>query len=190
MTKGQSLDFERYQYGALATRLAGSAESKRFAPSALEILAGSKGLNLGEEALGFIRGTQASEEGIKTAMQIYAGEFEKKRGEYKPAELSGWYQPLIADLDKTDQDKIGSVLARYDETLKDIYLAYGKATHALKTPGGISPDEEEKAKEIKAKYEPIILLLQTLDSYKFETLRGNAVDSARKTDLKNLASQL
>jgi len=57
--------YEKYQYAGLAGNLYNSKESKRFAPGALEVLAGAKGLNLGEEALGFVRGTQASEKGIE-----------------------------------------------------------------------------------------------------------------------------
>jgi hypothetical protein len=192
MTNDDSrLNFEEYQYGALAARLAGSEENARFAPSALEILAGSKGLNLGEKALGFIRGTQASEDGMKTAINIYGGQFEEKRGEYKPAELTSWYQPLIADLSKEDQDKILAALNEHDETLASIREGYGKATYIIKAPKGLFTDEQKNAaKKVKEKYERVLLVMQTLDSYKFESLRGDAVDSTRKTDLKNLASKL
>ena len=129
MTNGQSQgrqlpDFMKYQYGALAGRLAQSEESGRYAPSALEMLAGSKGLNLGEEAQGFIRGTNASEDGIKTAIGIYAKKFQEKRGEYKPVELASWYSNVLSSISPEDAKKITGKLAEYDETLSDINKKY------------------------------------------------------------------
>ncbi|MEX2016863.1 MAG: hypothetical protein WD876_00100, partial [Candidatus Pacearchaeota archaeon] len=44
--------FEKYMYGALAGRML-AAGNEGYAESSLEILAGKKGLNLGEEALKF-----------------------------------------------------------------------------------------------------------------------------------------
>src|SRR3989338_4538912 len=128
----QRPNFEKYQYGALAAHLASSKESGRYAPGALEVLAGSKGLNLGEDAEGFIRGTKASKEGIETATQIYAGKFEEKRGEYKLIELaSGWYAPVLNSIDKEDKDKIVAKLGRYDETLVSIIKKYRKASRIV-----------------------------------------------------------
>lgn len=184
-------NFQQYQYGALAARLASSEENARFAPSALEILAGAKGLNLGEESLGFIKGTQASEEGIKTAINVYSGQFEKKRGEYKPEELATWYAPILKGLDKSETDKILSVLYEHDETLNSIREDYGRATYMIKAPKGLFTDEQKaQAKGIKEKYDKVLSVMNVLDSYKFETLRGDAVDATRKADLKNLASKL
>lgn len=121
MTNGQSQrTYKDYQYGALASRLLGTEESRQYAPSSLEVLAGAKGLNLGEEALGFVRGTQASEEGIKTASDVYNSNFEEKRGEYSPAQLVDWYNPLLSDLDSDVRDRITNYLGKYKEPLKNI----------------------------------------------------------------------
>ncbi|MCX6749156.1 MAG: hypothetical protein NTW17_00215 [Candidatus Pacearchaeota archaeon] len=187
----EALSFEKYQYGALAGRLASLEDSARFAPSALEILAGSKGLNLGEEALGFIKGTQASEEGIKTAIQTYAGQFEKKRAEYKPAELAEWYAPVLKGLDEAEVTKILATLNEHDETINSIKEGYNRADYILKAPKGLFNEEQlANAKKTKEKYEKTLLVMQTLDNYKFETLRTDAVDETRKADLKGLASKL
>ncbi|MEK6841826.1 MAG: hypothetical protein AABX91_01605 [Nanoarchaeota archaeon] len=198
MTNGQPQgrqlpDFMKYQYGALAGRLAQSEESGRYAPSALEMLAGSKGLNLGEEAQGFIRGTNASEDGIKTAIGIYAKKFQEKRGEYKPVELASWYSNVLSSISPEDAKKITGKLAEYDETLSDINKKYIAADHLLSGVNkGIKFDDEKiaQAKKIKEKYQLVLEVLGMLDNYTFEDLRTDAVKTARKTELNGLASRL
>ena len=198
MTNGQSQgrqlpDFMKYQYGALAGRLAQSEESGRYAPSALEMLAGSKGLNLGEEAQGFIRGTNASEDGIKTAIGIYAKKFQEKRGEYKPVELASWYSNVLSSISPEDAKKITGKLSEYDETLSDINKKYIAADHLLSGVNkGIKFDDEKiaQAKKIKEKYQLVLEVLGMLDNYTFEDLRTDAVKTARKTELNGLASRL
>ena len=198
MTNGQPQgrqlpDFMKYQYGALAGRLAQSEESGRYAPSALEMLAGSKGLNLGEEAQGFIRGTNASEDGIKTAIGIYAKKFQEKRGEYKPVELASWYSNVLSSISPEDAKKITGKLSEYDETLSDINKKYIAADHLLSGVNkGIKFDDEKiaQAKKIKEKYQLVLEVLGMLDNYTFEDLRTDAVKTARKTELNGLASRL
>lgn len=184
-------DFERYQYGALAARLAHSEESARFAPGALEVLAGGKGLNLGEDAIGFFKGTMASEQGVATAIDVYASKFEEKRGGYKPSELLPWYVPVIGDLEQKDQDKILAVLHEHNEPLSSIRETYKKADYLGKAPKGVfSEDQVKHAQQIAKQYENLFKVMAVLDFYKFETLRGDAVDETRKKELKNLASKL
>jgi len=195
MTEKQksNYSFEKYQYGALAARLASSKESSRYAPSALEVLAGAQGLNLGEEALGFIRGTQASEKGIKTAIDIYNGKFEEEKGKYKPLDMAAWYDSVLSDLDKEDKEKILGELGKYDETLASINEKIGDALNTLdkKAKKGKFTDAQiNEAKETIEKYQQLTHVLETLDNYKFEELRPGVVNESRKKDLKDLASKL
>ena len=186
-------NFARYQYGALASVLANSKESKRYAPSALEILAGKKGLNLGEEALGFVRGTQASEEGIQTAINVYAQNFKEKRGKYKPVELADWYTPVLSDLDEQERKKVVEYLGKHDENLGSIEKKVAEADYILSedAPEGLFTDKQKsEARETIEKYGKLISILNVLDTYKFESLRPDAVNTTRKKDLKNLASKL
>jgi hypothetical protein len=187
------LGFEKYMYGALAGRLTQSKESSRYAPSALEILAGKKGLNLGEEALGFIRGTQASEEGIKTAINVYAGKFEEERGKYKPIDMAQWYDSILKDLDAGDKQKIVGVLGKYSETIGSIVKKFSQAGYitAEEAPEGLfTPQQIASAKATLEKYGEVLQVMDILDNYKFEELRSDAVSSRRKADLKGLASKL
>lgn len=191
MTNEERPDFERYQYGALAARLASSEESVRFAPGALETLAGGKGLGLGEDAQGFISGTFASERGIQIAIGNYAGKFEKNRGEYKPAELANWYMPVIADLNKKTQDKILTVLNEYDEPLKAIEKTVERAGWISKAPEGERSEAEiAEAKNLVKHYENLFKVMGLLDSFMFELLRGDAVSATRKRELEVLLESL
>lgn len=188
----KELSFEKYAYGALAARLYESKEGNIYAPSALELLAGSDGLDLGEEALGFIRGTQASKEGIKTAINVYAGQFEEERGKYKPADMVSWYNSVLADLSKEDRSKLVNTLVKHNESFESINKKVSNAEYILKgkDSGLFKEDQIEEAKKTLQKYEQVSTVIGTLDNYKFEQLRTDAVDESRKTVLKGLASKL
>lgn len=191
----KTYDFEKYQYGALAANLAQSDEGE-FASGALEVLAGAKGLNLGEEALGFIRGTQASEDGIKTAIADYSKSFQDKRSEYQPADLADWYDSVLKGLKKEDKKKYLSALGKHDETIKTIRKKVKIASRIVKAQedddikGEYTPEQVSKAKETMDEYRNIFSVMAALDQYKFEELRPVAVEAARKRDLEALAKKL
>lgn len=189
--KEAPLAFEKYQYGALAEMLRNTKESQRFAPGALEVLAGKKGLNLGEEAEGFVQGAMSTPKGIEIATQTYNGAFNKKRDEYKPAQLASWYMPVLAGLDKAEVDKILGVLNQHDETLAQIKATYKRASYLANAPEGVLDTKQiGPAKEIAEEYGNILSVLAVLDSYKFETFRGEAVGATRVKELKGLAAKL
>ena len=191
----ETLSFEQYQYGALAANLAQSNEGE-FASGALEVLAGAKGLNLGEEALGFIRGTQASEEGIKTAISTYNKQFQDERSKYKPADLADWYDSVLKGLKKEDKEEYLSTLGKHDETIKTIRKKVKIASRIVKAQedddikGEYTPEQVSKAKETMDKYRNVFSVMAALDQYKFEELRPVAVEAARKKDLEALAKKL
>lgn len=185
--------FEKYQYGALAAQLYASKENKRYASSALEVLAGEKGLNLGEEALGFIRGTQASEKGVETAINVYASKFQEKKGEYTPSQLIGWYEHLLNGLDNKEKEKIVETFKEHDETLKNINKKLQKASHIAEgedIENLYTKEQISDAKKTIEKYQKLMITLQVLDKYKLESLRPEAVNTARVQDLKGLVSKL
>ena len=192
-TQRQLPDFQKYQYAAVARLMSQSKENKGYAVSALEMLAGSNGLNLGEDADGFIAGAKASEKGIETAINIYAGKFQEKRGEYKPAELISWYNPVLSSADPEDAEKIKAELAKYDETYADIESKYTEAVHLVEgLKKGIEYTDEQKSNAEKTiqKYNDVMILMQELDNYALEELRPEVVKTERKSKLKGLASKL
>lgn len=185
-------DFTKYQYGALAARLAQSKEGD-YAQSALEVLAGANGLNLGEEALGFVKGAMASKDGINTATNIYNGKFEEKRKAYKPLELAGWYSSVLSDLGEDERKAILMSLGEHDETLESITQKIEEARYIIKAPeksGLVTPEQRVQAVKTIKKYNNVYAVLQTLDKYKFESLRPDAVNATRKSELNGLAKKL
>jgi hypothetical protein len=188
-------DFKRYQYGALGAYLLQSKDKDtvNLAPGALEVLVGSKGLNLGEDSMGLLAGTQASEKGLKTAFAEYNRKFEEKRGEYKPAELVSWYDPALKGLEDAEKNKLVGALGKHDETIKSIREKYHDAvfTTSDEAPKGKFTDQQiTKAKETIEKYNTVLSIMQTLDRYMLESLRPDAVNSTRIATLKDLASKL
>ena len=192
----KTLDFEKYQYAGLAASLAGSKENAQYIPGALEVLAGDKGLGWGEEALGFIRGTQASEKGIETAINVYNQKFQEKRGKYKPIDLAKWYHSVLTDLGDTEKTQILTTLEKHDETIKDIKKKFKIALRVVQSQEDddlkdeYTPEQISEAKDTLEKYNGIINLMATLDNYKFEELRSDAVEATRKGSLEDLVKNL
>jgi len=189
----KTLDFEKYQYAGLAASLAKSEEGTQYVPGALQVLAGEKGLKLGEEALGFIRGTQASEEGIRTAINVYNKKFQDERNKYKPVNLAKWYDSVLSGLEYTERTKILIALGKNNETLKDISEKVRKAAYIIddKAPENMfTPEQRSEAKETIEKYKDVFNTMAVLDNYKFEELRSDAVEATRKRSLEDLVKTL
>ncbi|MBA7624318.1 hypothetical protein ES703_31725 [subsurface metagenome] len=189
----KTLDFQKYQYAGLAASLATSKEGAKYVPGALQVLAGDKGLKLGEEALGFIRGTQASEEGIKTAINVYNKKFQEERGKYKPVDLAKWYGSVLSGLEYTEEAKISIALAKNNETLKDILEKVRKAEYILNYKAQddlFTSEQRSEAKETMEEYNEVLNIMATLDNYKFEELRSDAVEATRKGSLEDLVKTL
>ena len=189
----KTLDFEKYQYAGLAASLAKSEEGTQYVPGALQVLAGEKGLKLGEEALGFIRGTQASEEGIRTAINVYNKKFQDERNKYKPVNLAKWYDSVLSGLEYTERTKILIALGKNNETLKDISEKVRKAAYIIddKAPENMfTPKQRSEAKETIEKYKDVFNTMAVLDNYKFEELRSDAVEATRKRSLEDLVKTL
>jgi len=184
----QTSNFERYGYGALAGRLLRS--NPKYANGSLDVLAGEEGLNLGEDAVGFIRGTQASKEGVETAISVYAGKFEEERGRLKPSELASWYDSVLEGLDEGDKDTIIDTLGKYDETVGDLTMKVTKAQKVLEAPEAFGKIEVSKANGTMRKYGEVLSVISMLDEYVFERMRPVAVEATRKRSLEALAKQL
>lgn len=203
MTEERTLpDFMKYQYGALAARLAISEESSRYMPGALEMLVGAKGLDFGEDAEAIVHGWRESlkkgeQTAVLTSINDYNQKFNEKRGEYKPVELtSGWYAPVLNSIDKEDADKIVRYLGKYDETLSAITKKHKKAAKIVEDSKdkdlkeSYTPEQISEANETVKKYNDVLGIIQALDRYSFENLRPDVVKATRKQELKGLASQL
>lgn len=186
------LEFERYLYGGLASRLYSNEDDRFYTGGALEKLAGSDGLNLGEEALGFVRGTNASEEGIKTALNVYKPKYEEGMKKTSISDLVSYYRPFLSELDSAEQKKILSIFDDYKD------FTYGKlideiedAEHDLKgSDRKVSPEQKEKARQTIEKYKRPYNVLKLLENTKFESIRYGAVQATTTQQLKGLASDI
>ena len=193
-TERQTPDYSklfRYQYGALAAQFLKEKDTGSVNGS-LEMLVGKDGLNLGKEAEGFIRGTQASEKGIQTAVSIYLGAFEEARGEYSPADLTGWYSGVLSGLGDEESGRITQYLGKYKESWKEISGKVIGANHTLKGAGtgANTPEQIAEAQKTMEKYSGVFNLIGDLDRYHFEKLRPKATEKARMNELRELASRL
>ncbi len=183
------MTFESYQYAALASRLLN--QSPEYVSGALEVLAGERGLDLGEEASGFVRGAMVSEEGIKTAIGIYGSKYMEQRGEQTPGSLLNWYNPVLEGLENEQREAIFGILEAQDETVESIDKASREAKHKLEGPEGMyTPEELREARETIRRYEEVNKTMGTLDRYMMENLRPDAVDATRKRELGGLAREL
>ncbi|MBU2616097.1 MAG: hypothetical protein KKC19_03260 [Nanoarchaeota archaeon] len=182
--------FEKYQYGALAARFL-NQKDEQSARSSLELLAGKGGLNLGEEAEGFIRGTQASEKGIQTATEIYSGKFGEAQGGYSPSDLSGWYSDILSDLGGDESARITQYLKDFSESYEGIIAKMVKADHILKGREleASNPEQITEAEETFKKYGNLTNLVQKLTGYKFDILCKNVTVVNMKNELGELASK-
>lgn len=173
-------EFEKYAFGALAKQLYERGE-KAYAAGALEALAGKDGLDLGEEAQGFIQGAYASENGIQTAIQIYQQTFAEKRGQEKIKDLFSWYNPILGNATSQQSANIQTIFD-VDETLGDVTNKVLEAQHILSSPQGMFNQAEiDAAKDTANKYQGVVELLGQLDNFMYEDMRPVAVSRARKS---------
>jgi len=193
MTKqAKKQEFERYAYGSAAAQLASDKASSRYAGGALEVLAGKKGVNLGEEAEGFIIGTLASPKGIQDASENYNGKFNKYRGEIKVGDLGEWYGSTLTGLNATEKAKILAEFDKFkDKNLGAILKKATNASYQLEDPdNNFNKEVKNKATDTLKKYANLLNMMDILDNYKNEEMRPDAVKATRKKDLKNLTSKL
>lgn len=184
-------EYQRYQQALVAATLWNSRESKKYSNGSLEALAGKKGLNLGEEALGFVAGTQASEKGMETAIGVYHEKFQEELGKQKLGDLGLWYNPILEGLEDNEKSKLLKALSKYDITIGNLKKEVQEASWILEAPEGkVDEKEREAAKETLKKYEETVKVFDILNSYKVESLRPEAVNATRIQELKGLAKKL
>lgn len=189
----KTLDFQKYQYAGLAASLATSKEGAKYVPGALQVLAGDQGLKLGEEALGFIRGTNITKEGIKEAINVYYQKFQDERNKYKPVNLVDWYDSVLNGLEYTEKGKILIALGKNNETIGSISEKVREAMYTLSDTAPknmFTSEQKSEAKETIEKYKDVLDIMETLDNYKFEELRSDAVEATRKRSLEDLVKTL
>ena len=184
------IGYDRLWHAYSAARLFQTEDGQRLVGGALEALAND--LNLGDAGRGFIEGAKESEQGIKTAIGIYAGMFEESRGGTEVQNLVGDYDGILDGLSDEYKAKLTSQFTMHSgQTLSEIRESMRKAKYISEDPTGtFSNPQKTEAERILQTYKSFIQTLNVLDTYIAESLRPDAVKNTRKNDLEELAKQL
>lgn len=187
-------DMIRYQGGELASRFYKSEQDRVYVNGALYQLASDLGIE--EEARGFIDGSMASEEGIKTAVGVYSDKYREAINKAKIGDLFKHYDELLKDyLNDEEVDKVKAKFKKFsdrtygeinDEIQKSLYILDG----ANKKFYDFSDEEIEKAKDALEEYQKIFPLMKILEDIKFEDIRPKAVKRSQGRNLKDLVEKL
>jgi hypothetical protein len=185
-------DLNRYQYADVAARLGSNEETAQFMPSALEKLV--SGFGVDKDILeGLKAGTLASEEGIKAAVGIYSGKYQKALGTLNFSEFYDVrYSTIKSLLGEEKAMEAKATFEKYkDKSIASINKKVEQAKAILKDKTGLFNDEQKaEAKKTKEKLEPLYMLIQTLEQRKFEELRNDATKQAYKESVTELLGKL
>lgn len=175
-------DITRYQYADTALRLISNESDAPFARGALEKLVDSFGVD--KDVLeGLKAGTFASEDGIKTAIQIYAGKYEKAIGS---ADVTEFYdvrynilKSLLGD-EKANESK--SIFEKYKgQTVGSIIKKVAQAQAIIKDKTELFDDKKkEEAQKTLKKFGAIYNLIQIIEKRNYEELKNGATKSTYK----------
>ncbi|MDD5012449.1 MAG: hypothetical protein PHQ66_02280 [Candidatus Nanoarchaeia archaeon] len=175
-------DLTRYNYANVAHRLLSNKEDAPFARGALEKLVGGFGVD--KDILeGLKAGTFASKEGIQTAIQIYAGKYEKALGSLSiPEFYDVRYGSLKSILGDEDANKAKAVFEKYkDQTVGSITKKFRQANAKLEDDTELFDEKaKEEAEKTMKKLAPIYQLIQLLEKRNYEELRNGAMKDTYK----------
>ena len=106
------------------------------------------------------------------------------------------YFPGGKGLKKEEKEKYLSTLGNHNETIGAIRKKAKIASRVVKSQedddfkGEYTPEQLSEAKDTLKKYQDVLTVIATLDSYKLEELRPDAVKAERKQSLEALAKNL
>lgn len=184
----------RYEYGALAGDLI------RTNPSLA-----SQSLMLLNENLNDDKGTRnlmqefvySNERGIKKAIEVYAGEYEKALGSSTIGELSSnYYENTLEGLaEEDDLVTINDELEKFDDdTLENIEKKVEEANYDLvgasKGYRNLSEKEIKELENTIEKYVNVVSILGVLRGAKLESLRPNVAERSYQISIKGIAEKI
>jgi hypothetical protein len=179
-------DVVLYQYADVAKRLSSKEETLQFAEGALERLVSDFEKILGEkkEILdGFKAGAFASQEGIETAIKIYAEKYQKALNNLDFTEFYDIRAGILKSiLGEKEAEKAKSVFEKYKgQTLGSVRKKFEQANVILKDKTGLFDEKKkEEAKKTIEKLTPIYNLINLLENKNYEELMPNATKSVYK----------
>ncbi|VVB83078.1 Uncharacterised protein [uncultured archaeon] len=184
-------DLNRYQYADVAGRFGSNEDTAQFVPSTLEKLV--SGFGVDKDILeGLKQGTLASEEGIKTAVNIYAGKYKKSLETLKVSEFyEVRFNTLKSLLGEAKAAEAKETFEKYaDQSIGSITKKVSQAQAKLKDNTGLF-DEAAKAEAKKTleKLGAIHNLIVLLEDRKFEEIRNDAKKQYYKESITELLTK-
>lgn len=185
-------DLNRYQYADVAARFSQNENEAHFVPSTLEKLV--SGFGIDKDVLeGLKAGTFASEEGIKTAVNIYAGKYHKSLGTLKVSEFYDVRYSTLKSLlgeEKAMEAKVN--LEKYkDQSVASITKKVEQANAILKDKTGLfDEDKKAEAKKTLEKLGAVYNIIQLIEQRRFEELRNDATKSFYKDSITEFLSKI
>ena len=185
-------DLNRYQYANVAARFGSSEDTAQFVPSALEKLV--SGFNIDKDILeGLKAGTLASEEGVKTAVNIYAGKYKKSLDTLKVSEFYDVrYSTLKSLLGEEKAMEAKVTMEKYaDQSIGSINKKISQAQAKIKDNTGLFDDAAKaEAKKTIEKLGPIATIIQMIEERKFEEIRNDATKQYYKDNITKILADL
>jgi len=135
-------------------------------------------LGLGEDAGALLRGTQASERGVATALSVYAEKDSERRGNLRISELPDFYGEAFGEyVSEGDADAVRELFTAYDEeTYGDLMKSFSRAQTIVKNPAGFSDEEIEEAKIAIQKYKPVRIAVDVFERYELRKMTVEDID--------------
>lgn len=175
-------DLVRYQYADVAARLSKNPQDAQFATGALEKLI--SGFGVDKDILeGLKAGTYASEEGIKTAIGVYAGKYHKVLNNLTlPDFYNVRYGILKSLLGEEESNKAKEIFEKYkDQTVGSITKKFMQAQTILNDQTGLFDEKKkEEAKKTVEKLGHINNVIGLLEQRNYEELRNGATKATYK----------
>ncbi len=185
-TKPYLEDLVLYQYADVALRHASDEKNAPFAKGALEKLCDEFGKVLGDKKDildGFKEGALVSEQGINTAINNYAGKYQKALGSMDVTEFydvrSGIFKSILGE---EEFNKSKEVFGKYEgQTVGSITKKITQSQAILADKTGLFDDKKkEEAKKIFEKLAPIYNLIQLAEKRNYEELMNGTTKSTYK----------
>ena len=140
-----------------------------------------------DDVEGLLRGTEASEQGISVATQIYAQKSEERRAGLKLSELPDFYSAQVSRyVSGDDVAKLKKLFGEYKETYGDYKKKLLKANTVLEKREAFTKREIEEAEETGRKYEKISFVLQAFEGNELDSMVNPVQDGMIKEGIKEL----
>jgi len=151
-------------------------------------LAGPEGLNWGDDAHGVLTALRENPGAVKSAVNAYAPDYDKKRGPVEVRALWTDYANVVSGLNQDEQEAYKNAIqsapagVTYDQMLEKI----NHAQYKINDPTGTFSDEDKQAAQRDIRlYLPIKGAIEKLDEWLVELKIKTAIEPTMTEDLRS-----